>query len=801
MKFKKDSLIFKILLYNNLAIIITALSVGIFLMFVMVTYEERTLRTSFEEKNEMLSKTYISYILNLNKTIFQKSSDLNYSEIIQNEKNSKEKYEKIANRIRGELIKYDLGVFYSSSLALIGENGDVLAESADDRNRVELSLVKNKNFEKLVLHKRLENKHYYLDIINGRNYLRIYFPIYYSGEKHYIITTVPVSYQFINEIKKFISSDVGDKIFVIANGNYYAGDFSYASQDSILNSETDEKLQKTLDKYYYTEKKIDGSNYYIGFYKISGYSDGYKGLIGIAVSKEEFLNRKKNMIISITAIMILLCIVATTIFRNFFLKLLRPLIKLTEISKEISEGNYNCSLEIPRKELGEVKQLSNSFKGMLKEIRKSNEKMKEQNLKLKENILRMEAIERLLMGLHIESDMNLAVNTLLSAFTSEMGLGYSRAMYFRYSREGDCLLGEGSSVNNNLYSNKKELLEKVFEFQYLELDTLIRSIKIPYKNNNLISRTLKNRKVIFYNYKGYKYNLGNDLFKSLGINNFMIIPIYSVDRNYGCIVLDYFGKDKKITYEEYELITLLTMNISIRIQNKTLEEEKIDSEREHTITKLTERFLKNRDNSLDKTIDIIQKYKNGKRDLLQEVLELETIVLDIRKENTILKEYSNLEKENFELLDIETIFNEIIEENNESSIEAGVFLSLFINYTGKIYGNKKVLKKAFIELMRNSYYAVLKNGSSDKKINVIVSRDKKIDKIRIDIIDNGIGMTPGQLEKIYEPFSDFEGGKPGLGLSLVYRVIKEHRGVIKFSSKENEGTNVKITLNAYKEEI
>ncbi|MGL6168489.1 MAG: ATP-binding protein, partial [Fusobacteriaceae bacterium] len=369
------------------------------------------------------------------------------------------------------------------------------------------------------------------------------------------------------------------------------------------------------------------------------------------------------------------------------------------------------------------------------------------------------------------------------------------------SREGDCLLGEGSSVNNNLYSNKKELLEKVFEFQYLELDTLIRSIKIPYKNNNLISRTLKNRKVIFYNYKGYKYNLGNDLFKSLGINNFMIIPIYSVDRNYGCIVLDYFGKDKKITYEEYELITLLTMNISIRIQNKTLEEEKIDSEREHTITKLTERFLKNRDNSLDKTIDIIQKYKNGKRDLLQEVLELETIVLDIRKENTILKEYSNLEKENFELLDIETIFNEIIEENNESSIEAGVFLSLFINYTGKIYGNKKVLKKAFIELMRNSYYAVLKNGSSDKKINVIVSRDKKIDKIRIDIIDNGIGMTPGQLEKIYEPFSDFEGGKPGLGLSLVYRVIKEHRGVIKFSSKENEGTNVKITLNAYKEEI
>lgn len=801
MKFKKDSLIFKILLYNNLAIIITALSVGLFLMFVSVSYEERTLKTTLEDKSALLSKTYVSYILNLNKTIFQKASKIDYSEITQENIALKEKAEKIVNEIRDELVKYDLGVFYNSVLTLVGENGKVLAESSDDRNRKELTLVDNKNFEKLFLHKRIENRHYYLEIINGINYLRIYFPIYYSGKKYYIITTIPLNYQMLQEIKKFITSDSEDKIFVMANGNYYAGDFNYNSKNSILDVETDEKLQKTLDKYYYTEKRIEDSDYFIGFYKISGYSDDYKALIGIAVSKEEYLSRKKSMILSITVIMALLCIVATTVFRNFFLKLLRPLITLASISEEISDGNYNSSLETEKKESGEIKQLSNSFKKMLAEIRYNKEKMTSQNLKLKENILRMEAIERLLMGLHIESDMTLAVNTLLSAFTSEMGLGYSRAMYFRYSREGDCLLGESSSVNNNLYLNKKELLEKVFEFQYSELDTLIKSIKIPFKGNNLVSRTLKNRKVMFYNYKGYKYNLGNDLFKSLGISNFMIIPIYSLNRNYGCIVLDYFGKDKNITYEEYELISLLTMNISIRIQNKTLEEEKIDKEREHTITKLTERFLKNRDKSLDKTIDIIRRYKSGERELLNELLDLEKLVLDIRKENKILKEYSNLEKDNFELLEIESIFNEIIEEEKESSLEAGVFLSLFINYTGKVYGNKTALKKAFIEIMKNSYYSVLKNGNSDKKINVIVSRDKKIDKIRIDIIDNGIGMTPEELDKIYEPFSNFQGGKPGLGLSLVYRVIKEHHGVIKFTSKLNEGTNVKITLNAYKEEI
>lgn len=67
-------------------------------------------------------------------------------------------------------------------------------------------------------------------------------------------------------------------------------------------------------------------------------------------------------------------------------------------------------------------------------------------------------------------------------------------------------------------------------------------------------------------------------------------------------------------------------------------------------------------------------------------------------------------------------------------------------------------------------------------------------------MDNGIGIRPEQLEKIYEPFLTVDGNPPGLGLSLVYRVIKEHQGVIKFFSKYREGTDVKITLNAYKEE-
>ena len=62
-------------------------------------------------------------------------------------------------------------------------------------------------------------------------------------------------------------------------------------------------------------------------------------------------------------------------------------------------------------------------------------------------------------------------------------------------------------------------------------------------------------------------------------------------------------------------------------------------------------------------------------------------------------------------------------------------------------------------------------------------------------------MTKEQLENIFEPFVGYNEDAPGLGLSIVSRIIKDHHGVIKISSELDEGTDVKITLNIYKEEI
>ena len=54
----------------------------------------------------------------------------------------------------------------------------------------------------------------------------------------------------------------------------------------------------------------------------------------------------------------------------------------------------------------------------------------------------------------------------------------------------------------------------------MNLNKLVHLIKIPFKEDSMLVKSLREKRVIYHNDKGYKYNLGNDLFKSFGINNF-----------------------------------------------------------------------------------------------------------------------------------------------------------------------------------------------------------------------------------------------------------------------------------------
>ena len=68
-------------------------------------------------------------------------------------------------------------------------------------------------------------------------------------------------------------------------------------------------------------------------------------------------------------------------------------------------------------------------------------------------------------------------------------------------------------------------------------------------------------------------------------------------------------------------------------------------------------------------------------------------------------------------------------------------------------------------------------------------------RLRLSFSDSGCGMTPEQVDRLFEPFSSTTGGT-GLGLSIVYQIIRDHSGTINVRSRQGEGTTITIELPA-----
>ena len=68
------------------------------------------------------------------------------------------------------------------------------------------------------------------------------------------------------------------------------------------------------------------------------------------------------------------------------------------------------------------------------------------------------------------------------------------------------------------------------------------------------------------------------------------------------------------------------------------------------------------------------------------------------------------------------------------------------------------------------------------------------DTIGLIITDNGCGMDESTQSKIFEPYFTTKESGSGLGLTMVFKVIKEHGGEITVTSSVNKGTTFSVLL-------
>ncbi|MEZ5345149.1 MAG: ATP-binding protein [Pyrinomonadaceae bacterium] len=107
----------------------------------------------------------------------------------------------------------------------------------------------------------------------------------------------------------------------------------------------------------------------------------------------------------------------------------------------------------------------------------------------------------------------------------------------------------------------------------------------------------------------------------------------------------------------------------------------------------------------------------------------------------------------------------------------------------KMTADEDQLKQIFWNLSRNAIQSMPDGGSLRVSLN-----QAGRNRVTIVFSDTGCGMTPKQVEQLFEPFSKSTTGGTGLGLSIVYQIVRDHHGTINVSSREGSGTDIKIHL-------
>lgn len=102
------------------------------------------------------------------------------------------------------------------------------------------------------------------------------------------------------------------------------------------------------------------------------------------------------------------------------------------------------------------------------------------------------------------------------------------------------------------------------------------------------------------------------------------------------------------------------------------------------------------------------------------------------------------------------------------------------------------LKQVFLNLALNAFRAMPPGGSLHVRLGWAPQFPKGL--VRVEVQDEGRGIAPELLEKIFEPGFTTTPGSPGLGLAVCRKIVEQHSGAIEVQSKPNEGTRFAIVL-------
>ena len=299
----------------------------------------------------------------------------------------------------------------------------------------------------------------------------------------------------------------------------------------------------------------------------------------------------------------------------------------------------------------------------------------------------------------------------------------------------------------------------------------------------------------------------------------IMLPLTTVRRTLGMIMVLTPIKESLITQENLKLLTILARQCSLVMENTILydhlrkehesliaaQEQIIRAEKLASIGRLTSgasHAILNPLNIIYGNIQLMQMDKtiNPKTDKYLKVMRAQT--KRIEKIVKRLSQFSSSSNRKIKTINLNSLIEKVIGLiEHEIKYDDIKIIKELDPDLALISGDEDRLLEVFFVLLSNARDATPQGGTFRISTGQIEDKNRMPGEsgfIRIKFQDNGCGIEQENISKIFEPFFTTKEVGAGLGLAISYGIIKDHKGTIDIESRLNEGSTVTICLPASK---
>jgi signal transduction histidine kinase len=237
----------------------------------------------------------------------------------------------------------------------------------------------------------------------------------------------------------------------------------------------------------------------------------------------------------------------------------------------------------------------------------------------------------------------------------------------------------------------------------------------------------------------------------------------------------------EFTEQEETFLNAISLNVAVALENTSLVEKLITTERDMSIGKMGN-FLTH---TLKNPVLTCLRYAEhlSKKELSFEAKQVVNLLVEqLKQVSNQLVSTSGFTEGTTLLQEFSINIHSLIKSHN-CKIEHELKDDATVNV------DKKEMYQCYQNIVKNACEALPEGG------NILISTSINDKNIDISFIDRGVGIESSDLKFVFDPlWTKNKNSTSGLGLSISKKIVEDHEGTISIKSEKDSGTTVIISL-------